>query len=70
MFSAARTTHARGAGWRRTFGQDAQALANASATWSSAGCGRPATATTARRQGSQLAWKKSANSVCSLLTTG
>jgi len=30
---------------------------------------RPTTATTARRQGSQLAWKKSANSVCSSLTT-
>ena len=34
-----------------------------------AGCALPTTATTARRQGSQLAWKKSANSVCSLLTT-
>jgi hypothetical protein len=35
-------------------------LANVSGTWSSASCGLPATATTARRQGSQLARKKSA----------
>ena len=43
--------------------------ANASATWSSASCGRPTTATTARRQGSQPSWKKSVNSDCWLLTT-
>jgi hypothetical protein len=55
VFSAVRTTQARGAGWWRTFRHDIQALVNASATWSSASCGLPTTATTARRQGSQLA---------------
>jgi hypothetical protein len=34
--SAVCTTHALGAEWRRTFRQDTQARANASATWSSA----------------------------------
>jgi hypothetical protein len=68
VFSAVRTTHALGAGWRRTFRHDIQVFANASATWSSASCGLPATATTARKQGSQLAWKNSANSVCWSLT--
>ena len=62
MFSAVRTTHARGAGWWLTVRHDIQALVNASATWSSASCGLPTTATTARRQGSQLAWKNSVNS--------
>lgn len=69
MLSAVRTTQARGAGWRPTFRHDAKARANASATWSSASCELPATATTALRQGSQLASKKSANSSFSLLTT-
>ena len=63
--SAVRTTHARGAGWRRTFRHDNHALANASATWSSASCTLPVPATTALRHGSQLAWKNSANSVSS-----
>ena len=48
-----------------TFRHDIQALVNASATWSSASWGQPTTATTARRHGSQLAWKNSANSVFS-----
>jgi hypothetical protein len=64
-FSAVRTTHARGAGWRRTFRHDNHALANASATWSSASCTLPVLAATALRHGSQMAWKNSANSVFS-----
>ncbi len=67
--SAMRTTHARGAGWRRTFRHDSHARANASATWSLASCTLPVLATTALRHGSQLAWKNSANSVFSRLTT-
>ena len=58
----------RQAGWRRTFRHDSHALANASATWSSASCALPVLATTALRHGSQLAWKNSANSVFSRLT--
>jgi len=61
--------HARGAGWRWTFRHDRHALANASATWSSASCTLPVLATTAFRHGSQLAWKNSADSVFSRLTT-
>jgi hypothetical protein len=64
-----RSAHARGAGWQLTFRHDPQAFANASATWSSASCGLPTTAVTARRQGSQLAWKNSVNSVSALLLT-
>ena len=58
-----------GAGWRRTFRHDSHAWAKASATWSSASCTLPVLATTALRQRSQLAWKNSANSVFSRLTT-
>jgi len=67
--AATRTAHARGAGWRLTFRHDTQAFANASATWSSASYGRAAITVTARRQGSQLAWKNSVNSVSALLLT-
>jgi hypothetical protein len=63
-----RTTHACGAGCRLTFGQDAQALANASATWSSASAMLPVLAATAFRQGSQLSAKKSTNPDLSWLT--
>jgi len=50
-------------------GQDAQARANASATWSSAKVRLPVLAATARRQGSQLAAKNSANSALPWLTS-
>ena len=65
VLSAVRTTHAWGAGWRRTCRHDNHAQANASATWSSASGTLPVLATTALRHGSQLAWKNSANSVLS-----
>ena len=66
--SAVRTTQARGAGCRLTLGQDAHARANASASWSSASVMLPLLAATARRQGSQLAAKNSANAALSWLT--
>jgi hypothetical protein len=55
MFSAVRTTHARGAGCRLTVRHDVQARVKASATRSSAS-GRPATLTcTIRTQSSRAA---------------
>jgi hypothetical protein len=66
--SAVRTTQALGTGWLLTLCQDASVRANASAVWSSARVMLPVLAATARRQGSQLAAKNSANSTLSWLT--
>jgi hypothetical protein len=52
VFSAVRTTQARGAGCSRTLRQDIQARVNASATRSSASCLSPTLTSTIRRQSS------------------
>jgi hypothetical protein len=54
-FSATRITHARGSASLRTFGQDAHALVNASATRSSLSTRLPTLTITIRRQSSQAA---------------